>query len=216
MGNTSGAKSSFMRYPLWALMAAPVVVAIVLAFGKWLAMSRDALDLATTAPHALPTEWALVSEVLVLAVLISVAVQLGALSLLLRSYESLVWYGGVMILTGGFFRYGYGFWMVSLSHYGFITWNLSPSALPTALVATWPMTYGGVVAAASYSTIVIRRPSAYRWRWAVVGLFLAVIITTRFVLIFNAYTWLDHTTWVASLCSTGFVLALLAVTVGCA
>src|SRR5262245_56827452 len=94
----SQGKPSLGRYPLWALMAAPVAFGILLALGKWLGMGRDALDLATPAPHALPTEWALVSEVLVLAVMIATAARRGLLRSLLRSYESLVWYGGLMIL----------------------------------------------------------------------------------------------------------------------
>jgi hypothetical protein len=215
MSAAPGPKPSFGRHPLWALMAAPVAVGILLALGRWLGRNRDALDLAMSAPHALPTEWALVSVVLVLALMAATAARKGCLRSLLRSYESPVWYGGVLILTAGFFRCTYGPWGMGLSLYGLITWNLSPSGLPILLVA-WPMAYGAVVVATSYATVVSGRPSTYRWRWAVVGLFLAVIATALLVITLWADAGLDRTTRVVFLGTTSLVLAALAVTIGCA
>jgi hypothetical protein len=187
-----------------------MVVGIFLALGKWLGTVREDLGLATPAPHALPTEWALVSEVVILAVMVAADARRGRLWSMLRPYESLIWFGGVMIVTGGFFQYAYGPWGVGLSHYGVITWNLSASGLPTALVA-WPMAFGAVIVAAAYVTAVSGRPSAYRWRWAIVGLFLTAIATTRFALVYQAGVGLNRTTRTVSLGSMGLVLAAIAV-----
>ncbi len=215
MSATPEPKPTIVQFPLWALMATPVAAAVLLGLGKLLGTLRSTLDLAQTAPGTLPTEWALVLEILVVALMVAFAARLGVLRPLLRSCESPIWFGGILLFTAGFFRWTYGPWMSDLSHYSFITWNLSLAGLPNLLIFG-QMTYGAVVAGMCYATIVSGRGSSYRWRWIVVGLFLAMAAGSQFAQIYQAGAWIDHVRWTAYLCVKGMVLASLAITVGCA
>jgi hypothetical protein len=208
-------KSSFGPYPLWALMVATVICGLLLAFGRWLAIGREALELAWPEPDKPAPEWCLMAIALVVVLMIVHAARRGALRTLLRSRESPVWYGGVLILTSAFFRFAYGYWGSNKNHYSIILWNKPYFGRPVVIIS-WPIAYGAIGAVMSYVSIVSGRPSAYRWRWALVGLFLAAIAAVQFVFISRGGGWSDdHASLVVAFGSTSLVVVSLAITAVC-
>ena len=112
-------------------------------------------SLATSSPGALPTEWALSFEAVVLAQMIAVAAGQGRLRSLLFSKESLIYFGSIAMLTSGFFRYSSGS-LFDVSLYLILTYCLPAFDVPT-LLAVWPMAYAMIAMSVSYLTIMTGR-----------------------------------------------------------
>jgi hypothetical protein len=161
------------QYRLRTLLAATAVLAVIMALGRWAGEHRKALDLATPSPGALPTEWALSFETVVLALMIAVAAGQGRLCSLLFSKESLIYFGSIAVLTSGFFRYSSGF-LFDISLYLILTCCLLPFDVPT-LLAAWPMAYAMIAMTVSYLTIMTGRANAFRYRWTIAGIFLGAV-----------------------------------------
>jgi len=195
-------------------MAATAVVGVLLAIGRLAGDNRQALGLATAYSDALPTEWALVLEVMVLALIIAFAAGRHRLRLLFFSKEGMTFLGGVSMLTSGFFQYTYGPLATNPGLYGFITWYL-PFYRLTVLLLAWPMPYGAITASLSSIAIVAERTTVYRWWWTVAALFLGIVALAKVVLLWWPWDlWPGLWTQVTALVVDCLVLASLAATVG--
>ncbi len=92
------------QFRLRALLAATAVLGVLLAIGRWAGANQQALDLALAAPESLPANWALTIEAGVLALMFAAATRASRLRDLLASRASLIWFGGICLLTAGLFR----------------------------------------------------------------------------------------------------------------
>ncbi len=141
------------QYRLRALLAATAVAAVLLAIARWAGDHSEALHLAAHFPGSLPTEWALALEGIALTAMVAVAASRQRLGSLLLSKGTMVFIGGVSMLTCGFFRYSNVAWGGTSSFYESLARVPSGSWLPVMLAA-WPMPYGAVLACVSYPAIV--------------------------------------------------------------
>jgi hypothetical protein len=213
MGDVPGFRPSSGRYPLWSVMAALAFIGVLLALGRWLETNLDAVGLSFSGPPKPPTQWAFVSSILIIAMMGAAAGRKGRLRRLLASRESPVWYGGVLLFMAGYFRYATGPWGWSMSQYVLIRWPTSVTDL-SFILGSWQMAFGAVFAASSFASIASSRPSAYRWRWSVVGLSLASLATSFIVTTYLVSDRLDPAARTKSYSMMGLTLASLTATAG--
>lgn len=107
-------------------------------------------------------------------VMVGVAAGRGRLRTLVASNAGMIWLGGIVMLTSGFFRQQ-NVMGLGMSAYGCITWNLSFAQLPYLLLLGWPVVFGALIVVMSFLSITTSRRRIVQVEFAVLGLLLCLM-----------------------------------------
>ncbi len=166
------------QFKVWTLMATSLIVGILLAFGRWATDDRIPTMFGHVAWHAFPAGWVLVIQYGVLILMVAAFIRADRVDALFSSTETLTWLGGICLFTAGLYHdhhgYGPGIWGAGVNGYGTFTEFLSKpslSAIPL-LLSAWPMAYGAIATATSFTEVMGWKRTVFHWRWLVHALFL--------------------------------------------